>query len=82
MQWVFPEDKSSTVPGAMQAERPSVASPLVLVDGGALACGWILSGRRDSLPRAFSQHDHLCEGQENLDLEACFIYSFLIAALL
>lgn len=49
--------------------------------GEALGCGWILSGRRDSLPRAFSQHDHLCKGQEN-DLEACFIYSFLTAALL
>lgn len=53
-------------PRSHASKRPRVACPLVLVDGGASGCGWILSGRRDSLPRAFSQHDHLCKGQENL----------------
>lgn len=79
MQWVFPEDKSNTVP--CKQKKPSVASPLVLVHGGSIGM-WVDPVWEKRLPRAFSQHDHLCKGQENLDLEACFIYSFLTAALL
>ena len=43
MQWIFPEDNSSIVPGAVQAEDQVHACPLVLVDGEALGSGWILS---------------------------------------
>lgn len=46
MQWMFPEDNSITVLGAVQAEDQVHACLLVLVDGEALGRGWILSGEK------------------------------------
>lgn len=67
MQWIFPADNLSIVLGAVQAEDQVHACPLVLVDGEALGSGWILSGEKRLRAQSFySQHDHLCEGQENL----------------
>lgn len=79
MQWVFPEDKSSIVPGAMQATKCGLSSWCLWIGGHRDVDGSCLV--EETLPRALSQHDHLCKGQENL-IWKTFIYSFLTPALL
>lgn len=65
----------------MQAEKAKCGFSFGACAWGGIGM-WLDPVWEKRLPRAFSQHDHLCKGQENLDLEACFIYSFLTAALL
>lgn len=50
---MLPEDNSSVVPGAVQAEDQVHACPLVLVDGETLGSGWILSGEKSLSAQSF-----------------------------
>lgn len=57
VQWVFPEDKSRSVQGPCKQKC------------GLSFMDWDVVGfplGKETLPRTFSQHDHLCKGQENL----------------
>lgn len=52
MQWIFPEDNSIIVLGAVQADQVRACS-LVPLDGEALGSGWTLSGEKILGPELF-----------------------------